>query len=247
MSRFPVRSSARRRRWPVPVAILALLVAACDDASTEESTDRAGDETGTTELVGLLRVETGECTDAGVTSGSSFRMVQSGGSLSEGPFVPNGDSPCGDQTWTPLAPGTDGGLRLGDHQPTPDPAFDADGNAVAGRVTDPATWFAVGFATATNPVDPQTGVEVPAPTLSVDEDGILSGDLRSFAASWNGQHFNQGAPKPDGSVDGNTAAPAGSYDETTGRIVVEWSSQISGGAFDDFAGIWRLEGVLETP
>lgn len=239
-----------RRRPHLALALLAvaaLLVAACgdDDAATERSDGGDGGAAEETELSGLVRIEEGECADAGVTAGSSFRMVQSGGSLTEGPYVPNGDSPCGDQTWTPLGPGSDGGLVLGEHQPMPEPAFDENGNAVAGRVTEPTTWFAVGFGTATNAVDPQTGVEVPAPVLRVDADGNVTGDLRAFAASWNGQHFNQGSPKPDGSVEGNTTPVTGTYDEDTGRVVLEWSSQISGGAFDQFAGIWRLEGVLE--
>lgn len=238
--------SASNHRWIALLVSLALVVASCgDDNNTPAEPAGASDE-GPTELTGLLRVEAGECGDAGVTSGSSFRMVQAGGSLEEGPFVPNGDSPCGDQTWTPLTPGTDGGLRLGEHQAAPEPAFDAEGNAVAGSVTKPATWFAVGFASATNPVDPQTGIEVQPPELQVGADGNVTGDLRAFAASWNGQHFNQGAPKPDGSSSGNTAGPTGTYDEATGQLVLEWSSQISGGAFDGFTGIWRLEGTLET-
>lgn len=232
-----------RRTWFAVLIVLALALASCGDDAATEPAEAAGADA--IELVGLLRLDAGTCGDDGVASGSSFRMVQAGGSLDEGPFVPNGDSPCGDQTWTPLAPGTDGGLRLGDYQPAPDPAFDADGNAVAGRVTEPATWFAVGFAAATNPVDPQTGVDVPPPALRADTAGGVDGDLRAFAAAWNGQQFNQGAPKPDGSSDGNTTPPSGTFDPDTNRLVLEWSSQISGGAFDGFTGIWRLEGTFE--
>ncbi len=214
--------SPRRRRLLVLAVVAAFVAAACgsDDGTEPAATQPTSDgseQPQARELAGLIRIEPGECADAGVTSGSSFRMVQSGGSLADGPFVPNGDSPCGDQSWTPLAPGADGGLLLGEHQPTPDPAFDANGNAVAGRVTEPATWFAVGFATATNAVDPQTGSEVPAPRLEVDADGAVTGDLSAFAASWNGQHFNQGSPKPDGSMEANTTPVTGSYDEARGR------------------------------
>jgi hypothetical protein len=63
-----------------------------------------------TALEGTFRIEEGRCGSAGVTSGSYFRMVQPTGSPGAGPFVQNGDSPCGDKTYTPLAPGSDGGL-----------------------------------------------------------------------------------------------------------------------------------------
>lgn len=239
-------TSAPIRRLLAVAAALLLVAAACGDDDDTGSAADGDAPAGATELSGLLRLDAGSCDDAGAATGSTFRMVQSGGTIADGPFVPNGDSPCADQTYTPLAAGSDGGLLLGQHQPTPDPAFDDAGNAIAGQVTEPTTWFAVGFATATNEVDPQTGVEVAAPVLTVDENGTVTGDLRAFAASWNGQHFNQGAPKPDGSSDGNTSAPTGTYDVDTGALVIEWTSQISGGAFDGFTGVWRLEGTLET-
>src|SRR5688572_28169260 len=61
-------------------------------------------------LVGTFEVTAGECTQGAVTSGSYFRMVQTDGTVDDGPFVPNGDSACADKTYTPLTPGDDGGL-----------------------------------------------------------------------------------------------------------------------------------------
>jgi hypothetical protein len=29
-------------------------------------------------------------------------------------------------------------------------------------------------------------------------------------------------------------------------VLLEWASQIVGGAFDNFTGVWHLEGTLET-
>lgn len=238
------------------VGALALLAAACGsgDDGPEPAADGADTDGGDAgqqqaddegELAGLLRLEPGECEDAGVTSGSYFRMVQSNGDLEEGPFVPNGDSPCGDGTFTPLRPGDDGGLLLGSYQPVPEPAFDDDENALASAIAQPQTWFAVGFGLSTNPVDPQTDVEVPAPRIVHDGQGSLSGDLSAFAASWNGQHFNQGSPKPSGELPGNTRAVTGTYDPETGEFTLEWSSQIVGGSFNNFTGTWHLEGVFE--
>lgn len=216
--------------------MVLLVASACGTADEPPGAEGA--------LEGLFRVTAGQCDDEGVTAGSYFRMVQSGGELDEGPFVPNGDSPCGDTTYTPLRPGADGGLLTGEHQPHPEPPFDDDGNGAASAITEPQPWFAVAFSLATNPVDPQTGEEVGPPTIQV-EDGRLTGDLRALAAAWNGQHFNQGSPKPDGSMPGNTRDVTGEFDPDTGAFTLRWSSQIVGGPFNNFTGVWHLEGTFE--
>jgi hypothetical protein len=59
--------------------------------------------------------------------------------------------------------------------------------------------------------------------------------------SWNGQQFNQGAPKPGG---GGQAS--GTYDKATGRYTLDWTSAIKGGPFDGFIGVWHLEGIYRT-
>ena len=46
--------------------------------------------------------------------------------------------------------------------------------------------------------------------------------------------------------DGSGSAPTGTIDPTTGAFVIEWSSLISGGAFDGFTGVWHLQGTF-TP
>lgn len=190
------------------------------------------------ELVGTFRLTAGSCTDSGA-AGTWFRMMRGGSGVS------NNDSPCADDSYNPLDPGTDGGLVTESYQPHPDPAFDGDGNALAARLTRPAPFFGVDFSTATNPVDPQTGTEVVAPRVVHDGGGSLTGDLRAFAAAWNGQDFNQGSPKPDGSTPGDTAAVTGVYDPATRAFTLEWRSQIQGGMFDGFTGVWHLEGVFE--
>jgi hypothetical protein len=228
-----------RRSSISSVAIFALLLASCGGG--QKTTDQARPESG--DLVGLFRITDGGCNDAGAT-GSYFRMVQSGGNTQSGPFVRNNDSTCGDKTFTPLAAGSDGGLLTGSYQPHPDPAFEDGLNATAARVAKPTKWYAVQFALATNPKDPQTETDVAAAKITVS-DGQLTGDLRAFAAAWNGQHFNQGSPKPDGSKPGNTSGPTGTYDASTKKFTLEWTSQIVGGAFNNFTGKWHLEGVFE--
>lgn len=193
-------------------------------------------------MVGTFRLAAATC--SGSVKGSNFRMIQPGGAAT-GPFVTNSDSPCSDSTYTPMSPGTDHGLKTGSFQAEPSPAFDGSGNGLADRITKPQKFFGANFASATNPTDPQTSTKVTAPTILVDGSGHLSGDLRAFAASWNGQHFNQGSPKPDGSAPGLTTPVTGTYNETTKAFVLDWTSQIVGGPFNNFTGKWHLEGTFD--
>lgn len=194
-----------------------------------------------TPLVGTFRLAAGACSGSAV-SGSWFRMILPSGSPT-GPYLSNNDSRCSDQSYTPLAPGADGGLRSGSFQPGPSPAFDANGNGLARRITAPATFYGAGFATSTSSVDPQTKTGVRAPMVSVTG-STLSADLRSFSAAWNNQYFNQGSPKPNGSYPGNTRPATGTFDARAGAFTLTWTSQIVGGAFDKFTGQWHLQGTF---
>src|SRR5580700_358124 len=193
-----------------------------------------------TPLVGTFTVTAGSCS-GGVASGTYLRMVLSGGTNSAGPYFSNSDSTCSDNTYTPLAPGTSGGLVAGSYQPQPSPAFDSSGNALANAITQPVAFEGVNFSTATNPVDPQTGVKVPAPSIEASG-SVLSGNVQSFGVSWNNQEFNQGSPKPDGSSPGNTTPVTGTYDAATGAYTLQWSSQVVGGPFNGFSAFWNLTG-----
>ncbi|HWH31604.1 MAG TPA: hypothetical protein VNU01_02925, partial [Egibacteraceae bacterium] len=195
-----------------------------------------------TDLRGTFRITAGAC--AGAVTGSRFRMVQPGGTPASGPFVENADSPCADKTYTPLRPGTDGGLVSGSHQPQPSAPFDGTGNGTAARIVRPQRFFGVDFAVATNPTDPQSGTDTPAPVIRRDG-STLSGDLRAYAVAWNRQHFNQGAPKPDGSTPGQTTLPSGTIDASTKAYRLEWASTIVGGPFNNFTGLWHLEGTFD--
>ena len=194
-------------------------------------------------LSGRFRIAAGACD--GAPSGSYFRMILPTGGV-DGPFISNSDSRCGDKTYTALDPGMDGGLLVGTYQPEPSPGFDGSGNSLAVGITKPTRFFGVDFSTSTNEVDPQTKAPAPVPVVSVGADGSLSGDLSAFAASWNNQEFNQGAPKPDGSTPGLTAAPSGTLETQTGAFTLEWRSEIVGGPFDRFTGVWHLEGTFES-
>src|SRR3970040_103228 len=105
-----LKGSVRRMRSFAVGLALAVVATGCSgggEAKKEGSADTGGD------LVGLFRVDSGDCTAGGVTKGSYFRMVNPGGTAKDGPFVTNGDSTCKDKTWSALFAGTDGGLKTG--------------------------------------------------------------------------------------------------------------------------------------
>ena len=194
-------------------------------------------------LDGTFSIDPASCDDPANVTGSYFRMVQGAGTLTDGPFVPNADSTCADQTFSALLPGT-AGLVTGAFQPQPAEPFDAAGNGLADAIVAPVKFFGANFAVSTNEIDPASGTSVVAPSIVLNADGTLTGDLSAFSVAWNGQQFNQGTPKPDGSLPGLTSEVSGTLDASTGRYVIEWVSQIVGGPFDGFTGVWHLEGVF---
>nr|WP_040509930.1 hypothetical protein [Gordonia soli] len=227
---------SRGRRSPrLVVAALAMAAVAAPGLAMAQSAYAAP-----TALQGSFAIQNGVCASGSVT-GSFFRMILPAGTTS-GPFLSNSDSSCSDKTVTPLSAGTSGGLLSGSYQPQPASAFDGSGNAISGSVTRPVKFYGVGFATATNPTDPQTGRGTARPQLYVDGTS-LSGDLSAFGVTWNRQVFNQGAPKPGGGLPGKTTSVRGTINRSTGAFVIEWTSQIVGGPFNNFTGLWHLAGT----
>jgi hypothetical protein len=215
--------------------VLLWLLPALFGASTA-----AGAPSAPRELVGTFAITAGGC--AGAVQGSYFRMMTAGGAS----YIENGESPCADKTFSPLLPGSDGGLVTGTYQPAPASRFDGAGGGTADRITQPTPFFGVPFATSTESVDPQTGTEVPPPSITADAAGKLTGATAAFGAAWNNEDFNQGAPKPDGSRPGSTSGPSGTYDAATGAFTLEWTSLIVGGPFNSFTGVWHLEGTFRA-
>lgn len=203
-------------------------------------------------LVGTFQIAPGRYTPAkggqkAKISGSYFRMTYPGGDpLKKGPYFENSDSAAKDKTYTLFTPGIDKGLRTGSYQPQPTPAFSANGFALANRIVRPLPFAGIKFSLSTADVDQQGGARVATPPTIWADGRKLTGDLRSFTASWNKIYFNQGSPKPNGARPGKTTPIAGSYDARTGRYEITWSSQIVGGPFNDFTGRWHFEGVFKA-
>jgi hypothetical protein len=43
----------------------------------------------------------------------------------------------------------------------------------------------------------------------------------------------------------DTTAPSGTLDARTGKYTLQWTSQIAGGPFNGFTGIWHREGTFK--
>jgi hypothetical protein len=256
--------------------IAATVAAVClvGSASLSGPTAQAGasSTSGGRELTGLFRLSPGTANGTQL-GGTWFRMLQPGASAKNGPYMKNANSAADGGLATLLQPGSAGGFRTGGYQSQPTPAFDSGGNSLAGAITAPTEFFGVKFSISTNKVDPQTKTAC-APPIVVLKNGKLTADLSSWAASWNNQNFNQGAPKPVrntgakspgqqqaeqawdfvskhflGSVSKATvtgASAIGSYNAQSGEFVLQWTSLIVGGPFNGFTGQWHLAGVFQA-
>lgn len=186
------------------------------------------------QMTGRFVITSGSCTSGAVPKGSYFSMLDpSGGSVN------NGNSPCSNQSATPLKAGTEG-LTPGRMQPFASPPGATD------TIVAPATFFGSPFAVGTQSPDKQSGKPAAAPTIRNDG-GRLNGEIPSFQAYYNGAYYNQGAPKPDGSTPGRTTSGlTGTFDASSGAFTLDWKSTIAGGAFNNFTGVWHLEGVYRS-
>lgn len=164
---------------------------------------------------------------------------------SNGSPLGNLSSPGGNKDFTPLTPGTDGGLETFAYQSAPNPAFSGgtSGGALADKIIEPVPFYAINFSVETSATDAQQGVADPLPSIN-DLNGTLNGQLTAWDAQWNGQSFNQGTPKPNGTLPAPTTALTGTYDQATKAFTLEWKSLIVGGPFNGFTGYWHLAGTF---
>ncbi len=249
--------------------MMALLVGSFVVGPTIPAGATSSTQSGGRVLIGLFRLTPGTA-DGDHLSGTWFRMLQPGAKVKSGPYMRNADSSADGGLATLLQPGSAGGFRTGSYQSQPTPAFDSGGNSLAGAITTPTKFFGVKFSISTNKVDPQT-LTACAPPAVVLKNGKLTADLSSWAASWNNQNFNQGAPKPVRSTQAKSpgqqeaqqawgwvskrwlgsaskatvtgTGATGTFDSKTGKFVLQWTSYIQGGPFNGFTGLWHLEGV----
>ncbi|MHB1712356.1 MAG: hypothetical protein ACYCV7_13305 [Acidimicrobiales bacterium] len=220
------------------IPVLAVSLAACSGSSSHASASVGnGKPNGTHSLVGTFKITAGTCSSATATpSGSYLQMEGNGGAV-----VKNSFGGCANANYTPLKPGTKGGLVTGSYEPNPTPAF-SGAKALADQIIQPASFFGSAFALSSQAVDPQTSTHVPPPSVTSDN-GQLSGNLAALDVAYNSAYFNQGAPKPDGTYPGTTKALSGTI-SCGGTFSMQWQSLIVGGAFNNYTGIWHLSGIF---
>jgi hypothetical protein len=223
----------------INLAVLASLLAL---GATQLASDPAGAASSRHALVGTFKLKAGACVGTSVT-GTYFQMIYPGGTVAQGKYFDNPDSTCANKAYTLATPGVQGGFTTKKYQANPVPAFGASGGALANGIVQPQLFAAIDFSIATNKVDPQTGLSVPAPTISVNKNK-LSGQVEAWSASWNKLYFNQGSPKPGGSLPGLTKALSGTYNSKTHAFVITWASAVVGGPFNGFTGYWHLTGTF---
>src|SRR3954447_4853432 len=131
-------------------------------------------------LKGTFKLDAGSADSGKSATGTWFQMLQSNGSP-----LQNFSSPSANKDFTPLSPGTDGGLRTDVYQQAPSPAFAGgnSGNALARRIIKPVSFFNTDFSIVTAPNDPQVGAPDPLPEIKLDS-GKLSGQVTAWAAQW---------------------------------------------------------------
>jgi hypothetical protein len=82
------------------------------------------------------------------------------------------------------------------------------------------------------------------------KNGRLQDNLRAVNASWNNQQFSQVLPS-GGLAAASPGSVTGTYDPKSHRFLLEWSSQIAAGPFNDFTGSgtgWNVRtGAQVTP
>jgi hypothetical protein len=199
----------------VSVAVAALIgLSGCGGHATAATTSR---------LSGMFSVTPGACASPSAKPSGSYLVVVS---AAAGKAVRNRQSGCSNRDYTPLRPGTDGGVETGAFQDGPSPLFDARRNSRAGAIIAPTEFdgFRLGFATSEyDEQDSPAGQPAFVPPVAVVTGSHLTVDLRSLVLSYAGrpsstcrQAFGLGCWQL------GSRSATGSYDPTTHRYSITW-------------------------
>jgi hypothetical protein len=174
-------------------------------------------------LIGLFKLTPGQCTTSKARPTGSYLIAIS---ASQSKAARNPKAGCADADYTPLVPGTDGGLITGQFQGQPSPTFDAHRNSLATRIVKPTSFgpFRFGFATsARDEQDAPAGEPAfPAP-VAIATGSTLNIDLRSLVVTYAGQPGSNCAKSYGlGCWELGSKSASGTYDATTHRFVIDW-------------------------
>ena len=154
-----------------------------------------------------------------------------------------------------LSSGSAGGIILGTYQDytlNDGPHVEKEGkgysqDAVISESTAVSTFQFFGVTTyiGLNAISNQTGNAAPAPEIFMGDciSGIcgLTAELSAWEVFWNGNVFEQG-PRPSNA--GPFTLAEGTFNQLTNEYVLEWQSQVKGGAFNGQLALWHLEGTV---
>jgi hypothetical protein len=210
---------SRRAMLAPAIVAVSLILANCGGGS-----GGGGGASGPTQnLIGTFKLQGGHCAAShGAPTGSFLVIVDSADSKT----VANPAGGCANKYYTPLSPGTDGGLATGQFQEDPTPTFNAHGNSLAGAVIKPVSFLGTEFGMATNPDDVQdapTGPPAFSPPKATLKGTKLSINLRSLNITYGGAP-NSSCENDAGYGCWNLGSKAatGSYDPKTHQFVVQW-------------------------
>jgi hypothetical protein len=109
----------------------------------------------------------------------------------------------------------------------------------ASAIIQPVPFFGVNFSVVTAQTDPQLGTRDPLPVITA-RGGTRTGQITAWAAQWNGQSFNQGTPKPDGTLPTPHDEPVGDLRRRHGRVHPRLEEPDRRRPVHGFTGRWHL-------
>jgi hypothetical protein len=172
---------------------------------------------------GLFKLTAGHCTTATAKPTGSYLIVIS---AAENKAAKNPRGGCANPDYTPLTPGSDGGLVIGRFQSQPSPVFDARRNSRADRIITPVDFDGFRFGFATTPLDEQDAPAgeptYPAPAAIVTGT-TLNLDLRSLVVTYAGQPSTSCKQSYGvGCWELGSKSASGTYDAATHHYEIDW-------------------------
>jgi hypothetical protein len=174
-------------------------------------------------MAGTFRVDAGRCALANATPTGSYLVVLNAGG---GKSVTNPGGGCVNPNYTPLTPGRDGGVVLGDFQPNAQPTFDEQRNSLSDRIINPVAFgpYKLGMATDAHDEQNAPGGTPAFPPPSAERQGRqLHADLRSITITYGGPAGTTCSTAFGvGCWNLGSRSAVGTYDPATKHFAVEW-------------------------
>jgi hypothetical protein len=198
-----------------------------------------------TKLSGEFGITQGHCTTARAKPTGSYLVVVS---AAAGHALQNPAGGCANPAYTPLSPGTDGGLITGRFQGQPVHVFDAHRNSRAVRLLAPVRFGRYRLGFATSPRDEQDapgGAAAYPPPAAIATGDALSVDLRSLVVTYAGRAGSSCESSFGlGCWELGSQNALGTYDATTHHYVVDWFTGASFTPRGDSVEV-HLEGAFQ--